>query len=103
MAEGAHLRDLPRRPLRKSDAPAQRTDQGGFRGGVGGVIRWTKSGRVVRIEKGDVVKCRTCGKTRAAFATGQRCCKPCRREAVRGYQARYRESQSYVALRLGLF
>ena len=60
-------------------------------------VKWHDSLRKGRAmwpasEMGEAVKCRSCGRRRAAFATGQRQCKPCRRMAVREYQRRYRVS-----------
>lgn len=54
------------------------------------MIRFVKGERVTRVERGDRVRCRTCGRRRAAFAAEQRQCAPCRRLDVREYQRRYR-------------
>lgn len=55
------------------------------------MIRFKRSGeRRTCVEKGERIKCRTCGLCRRAYARGQRQCAGCRREFQTTYQRLYR-------------
>ncbi len=78
--------------LRESMEAARRKDQGRIYGGGEVMIRFVKGERLTKITRGDRIRCNICGKRRAAALDNLATCRPCRREAVRGYQASFRVS-----------